>query len=28
VARTEAGDVNIPYTFGPYIDPASATNCP
>ena len=28
VARTDAGTVNIPYTFGPYIDPASATNCP
>jgi hypothetical protein len=28
VARTEAGNLDIPYTFGPYIDPASATNCP
>ncbi|HEU5181946.1 MAG TPA: thrombospondin type 3 repeat-containing protein [Candidatus Polarisedimenticolia bacterium] len=27
-ARTDAGPINIPYTFGPYIDPASALNCP
>jgi hypothetical protein len=28
VARTNAGTVNIPYTFGPYLNPAAATNCP
>jgi subtilase family protein/thrombospondin type 3 repeat protein len=28
VARTTAGTVDIPYTFGPYLDPAAATNCP
>lgn len=27
-ALTQGGPVPIPYTFGPYVNPASATNCP
>jgi hypothetical protein len=27
-AHIDSGPINIPYTFGPYIDPASSVNCP